>query len=102
MVRQVKRDHYQVLGVKETATGRAIEKAYWNMARTYHKKAARNRSVNKRLVRLNEAYETLASPDKRQAYDRQRREIRESEPPRGLRGLLRRLRPSYTRRETSE
>jgi DnaJ-class molecular chaperone len=91
------KDYYQVLGVDETATGRAIEKAYWNMARSYHKKAARNRTVNKRLVKLNEAYENLASPDKRQAYDRQRRLALESEPPRGLRGLLLRLLPSNAR-----
>jgi len=97
MVRLAKKDYYQVLGVKETATGRAIEKAYWSMARTYHKKAARNRSVNKRLLRLNEAYENLASPDKRKAYDRERRQAQESEAPRGLRGLLQRLRPSYAR-----
>jgi DnaJ-class molecular chaperone len=88
-----KKDFYQVLGVKETASARAIERAYWNMARAYHKKSGRSKSAKRRLLTLNEAYENLASPEKREAYDRQRRQPQEPEAPRGMRGLLSRLRP---------
>ena len=88
-----KKDYYQVPGVKETATARAIEKAYWNMARAYHKKSGRSKRAKRGLLILNEAYENLASPAKRRAYDRQRRQPQEPKAPRGLWGLLWRLRP---------
>jgi DnaJ-class molecular chaperone len=88
-----KKDYYQVLGVKETASARAIERAYWNMARAYHKKSGRSKSAKRRLLTLNEAYENLASPARRKAYDRQRRQHQEPKAPRGLWGLLWRLRP---------
>lgn len=86
-----RKDYYRVLGVQETATGKAIERAYWNLARTYHKKAAQTKSAKRRLMTLNEAYENLASPDKRNAYDRQRRRSQEPEAGRRLMSLLRRL-----------
>ena len=86
-----KKDYYRVLGVQETATGKAIERAYWNLARTYHKKSARNKTAKRRLVTLNEAYENLASPDRRNAYDRERLRPPEPEANGGFRSLLRRL-----------
>jgi DnaJ-class molecular chaperone len=91
-----RRDYYRVLGVQETATGKAIERAYWDLARQYHKKSGRNKSAKRRLVTLNEAYENLATPDKRDAYDRQRRNPHEPEAGRGLRSLLRRFRRRAT------
>jgi DnaJ-class molecular chaperone len=92
-----KKDYYQVLGVKETASAGAIERAYWDMARAYHKKSARSKSAKRRLLTLNEAYENLATPTKREAYDRQRRQPQEPNAPRGLWGLLQRLRPGNGR-----
>jgi DnaJ-class molecular chaperone len=88
-----KKDYYQVLGVKETASARAIERAYWSMARACHKKSGRSRSAKRRLLTLNEAYENLASPAKRKAYDRQRRQLQTPEATRGLWDLLWRLWP---------
>ena len=86
------RDYYKLLGVQQTANATSIEEAYWNLARNYHKKSARNRSAERRLVTLNEAYENLASPDKRETYDRERQQAQEARDAGGLWGLLRRLR----------
>jgi len=87
-----KKDYYEFLGDKQTATSTVIEKAYWNLARIYHKKSARNKSAKRRLLTLNEAYENLASPDKREAYDRQRQQLQETDEAPGLWRLLRRIR----------
>ena len=87
-----KKDYYKLLGVQQTATSTAIEEAYWSLARVYHKKSARNKSAKRHLLTLNEAYENLASPDKRDAYDRQRQQSQEARDAGGPRGLLRRLR----------
>ena len=87
-----KKDYYELLGVQQTATSTTIEEAYWNLARIYHKKSARNKSAKRRLLTLNEAYENLASPDKREAYDRQRQQSEEAGDAPGLWGLLRRIR----------
>jgi DnaJ-class molecular chaperone len=97
-----RKDYYRVLGVQETATGKAIERAYWDLARTYHKKSARNKSAKRRLVTLNEAYENLASPDKRDAYDLERRRPRESQAGGGLRSLLQRFRRRYSEPQIPE
>ena len=51
---------------------------------------------------LNEAYENLASPDKRDAYDRQRGRPRESQAGGGLRSLLQRFRHRYSEPQIPE
>lgn len=57
-------DYYEVLGVPPDATGRQIEAAYWRRA---HEAAA---PEQRRL--LNEAFEALGHPERRQAYDAER------------------------------
>lgn len=66
------RDYYAVLGVPPRAHARVVEERYWEQAHELHqeptKKAAR------RLMMINEAYEVLGSPHRREAYDRKRAE----------------------------
>jgi DnaJ-class molecular chaperone len=59
--------------VEPRSHARVIEETYWERAHELH--GVPTRQAQKRLKTLNEAYETLASPHKRAAYDRQRREI---------------------------
>ena len=66
------KDYYAMLGCQPRSHAHLIEEKYWEQAHELHgeptKKAA------KRLTLINEAYETLASPYKREAYDRRRAE----------------------------
>lgn len=73
------RSHYVVLGVAEAADARQIRVAYLNLARALHPDrlagaASAERSLAERRMReVNEAYETLGDPTRREAYDVDRR-----------------------------
>ncbi len=67
------KDYYMVLGVPPRAHARAIEERYWEQAHQLHGEPTR-RAV-KRLRLINEAYETLGSPHRRERYDQQRAEF---------------------------
>jgi DnaJ-class molecular chaperone len=71
-LRRIK-DHYATLGVEPRSHARVIEETYWERAHELH--GVPTRQAQRRLKVLNEAYETLASPHKRAAYDRKRREF---------------------------
>jgi len=73
------KDYYEVLGVHPQAPARAVEEAYWELAHQYH--ARRSRAAAKRLRLLNEAYEVLANPQRRLAYDRMWRQVNGREEP---------------------
>jgi len=66
------KDYYATLGVEARSHARVIEETYWERAHELH--GVPTRQAQKRLKTLNEAYETLASPHKRAAYDRKLRE----------------------------
>ena len=67
------KDYYQVLGVTPRSHARTIEEHYWEQAHELHSEPTR-RAV-KRLRLINEAYETLGSPHRREFYDKQRAEL---------------------------
>jgi curved DNA-binding protein CbpA len=67
------KDYYMVLGVPPRAHARAIEEKYWEQAHELHREPTKK--AQKRLVVLNEAYETLGTPHKRDVYDRQRAQV---------------------------
>ena len=64
------RDYYHVLGVPPRSHARLIEERYWEQAHELHGEPTR-RAV-KRLRLINEAYETLGTPHRRERYDQQR------------------------------
>ena len=59
-------DHYQTLGVANTATSDEIKKAYRKLASKHHPDKGGNEQDFKRVQ---EAYETLSDPQKRAQYD---------------------------------
>ncbi|HWR72757.1 MAG TPA: DnaJ domain-containing protein, partial [Nitrospirota bacterium] len=65
-----KRDYYEVLGISKGATEADIKKAFRKLARKYHPDVnPGDRSAEQKFKELNEAYEILTDPKKRQQYD---------------------------------
>lgn len=68
----MKKNYYQILQVDQKASIEVIEKVYKTLVKKYHPdlQSEENKSNNEEILKdINEAYETLSDPDKRQAYD---------------------------------
>src|SRR5574337_728275 len=67
---ETKRDYYEVLGVKKDASDADIKKAFRKLARKYHPDVnPGNKTAEQKGKEMNEAYEVLSDPKKRQQYD---------------------------------
>ena len=65
-----KRDYYEVLGVSKDADEAAIKKAYRQLAKKYHPDVnPGDKTAEEKFKEVNEAYQTLSDPQKRQVYD---------------------------------
>lgn len=63
------RDYYAVLGVVSDADEHAIKQAYRRLARQYHPDSSRNDESAERFHDIQRAYDVLADPKQRQAFD---------------------------------
>ncbi|PIS14670.1 molecular chaperone DnaJ [Candidatus Shapirobacteria bacterium CG09_land_8_20_14_0_10_39_12] len=64
-----KRDYYEVLGVKKTASEAELKAAYRKQALAWHPDRNKASDAETRFKEVNEAYEILSNKDKRSAYD---------------------------------
>ncbi len=63
------KDFYQVLGVLRNASADEIKKAYRKLALTYHPDKNRSKEAETKFKGINQAYEVLSDPKKKEAYD---------------------------------
>jgi molecular chaperone DnaJ len=65
-----KKDYYEILGVKKSASAEDIRKAFRKLARKYHPDVnPGDKSAEERFKSLSEANEVLSDPKKRKIYD---------------------------------
>src|ERR1022692_3236837 len=65
-----KKDYYEILGVKKSASAEDIRKAFRKLARKYHPDVnPGDKSAEEKFKTLSEANEVLSDPKKRKIYD---------------------------------
>src|ERR1043165_4804452 len=65
-----KRDYYEILAVERSASDEEIKKAYRRLAIQFHPdKNPGDKTAEENFKEIGEAYEALADPQKRAAYD---------------------------------
>src|SRR5579864_1545189 len=70
MATTTKKDYYETLGVKKTASADDIRKAFRKLARKYHPDVnPGDKSAEEKFKALSEANEVLSDPKKRKIYD---------------------------------
>ncbi|HEU4759350.1 MAG TPA: DnaJ domain-containing protein, partial [Dehalococcoidia bacterium] len=67
---QIKRDYYETLGVPRGASAEEIKRAFRRLAMQFHPDRNKESGAEAKFKEIGEAYEVLADPDKRSAYDR--------------------------------
>jgi len=70
MASTTKKDYYEILGVKKSASSEDIRKAFRKLARKYHPDVnPGDKSAEEKFKSLSEANEVLSDPKKRKIYD---------------------------------
>ncbi len=63
------RDYYEVLGVERGASDADVKKAFRKLAQKWHPDVNTDAAAHERFKEINEAYQVLSDPERRQRYD---------------------------------
>ena len=63
------KNYYEVLGLNKNASMEEIKKAFRKLAFEYHPDRNKNPGAEDSFKEINEAYQILSDPHKRQSYD---------------------------------
>ena len=63
------RDYYEILGLKKGASDEEVKKAYRNLARKHHPDVDKSSGAEARFKEINEAYQVLSDPKKKEMYN---------------------------------
>jgi molecular chaperone DnaJ len=63
------RDYYEILGVPRGASDADVKKAFRKLAQLWHPDVNTDAGADHRFKEINEAYQVLSDPQRRQAYD---------------------------------
>ena len=62
-------DYYDILGLGKGASEEDVKKAYRRLARKHHPDVSKEADAEETFKKINEAYQVLSDPQKKQAYD---------------------------------
>ena len=64
-----RRDYYDILGVPRGASDAEVKRAFRKLAQQWHPDISADPHADERFKEINEAYQVLSDPQRRQAYD---------------------------------
>ena len=68
-IMSAKRDYYEVLGVSKSASAAELKSAYRKLALKFHPDRNKEAGAEAKFKEINEAYQVLSDPKKKQTYD---------------------------------